>query len=218
MHAVVREKLYKVCCHQCMSWICSTEEHRASRWHKYWTGWAQGCSLAALHFELEVCLRVRLLHNLLHKLLENQLRATEDRPISYSSNKKMSRLRLPQALLIPNRTTAVTFCLSIAPKMMSVVSMRDVSVVWNRLFPHCSVESGCFDSKNAINWFKATFSHTLEKVGSSETGLLLLGFSWSPSFGIGVTSAIFQRKRNVPVTKDALIIDVSVGRIKEGCL
>ena len=28
-----------------------------------------------------------------------------------------------------------------------------------------------------------------------------------------MTSAIFQRKGNVPVTKDALIIDASVGRI-----
>ena len=84
---------------------------------------------------------------------------------------------------------------------------------WNRLFPHCSVESRCFDSKNAINWFKATFSHTLERVGSSETVLLLLGISLSPSFGIGVTSAIFQSIGNVPDTKDALIIDVSVGAI-----
>ena len=45
-----------------MSWICKIEEQRASRWHKYWTGCAQGCSLVALRFELEVCLRVRNLY------------------------------------------------------------------------------------------------------------------------------------------------------------
>ena len=38
---------------------------------------------------------------------------------------------------------------------------------------------------------------------------MLLGFSRLSAFGIGVTSAVFQRKGNVPVTKDGLIIDVS---------
>ena len=74
----------------------------------------------------------------------------------------------------------------------------------------CLVERRCFDSKNAINWLKATFSDTVEEVGPCETGLLLLGFSRLSAFGIGVTLAVFQRKGNVPVTKDGLIIDVSV--------
>ena len=57
-----------------------------------------------------------------------------------------------------------------------------------------------FDSKNAINWSKATFSHTFERLGRSETGILLFGFSRSPSFGIGMTSTIFQSEENVSVT------------------
>ena len=42
---------------------------------------------------------------------------------------------------------------------------------------------------------------------------MLLGILWSPSFNIGVTSAIFQQEGNVDNLKDALMIEVIDGRI-----
>ena len=44
-------------------------------------------------------------------------------------------------------------------------------------------------------------------------GRLLSGFSWSPCFRIGVTSAVFQIFGKVPDIKESLIIAVRVGRI-----
>ena len=41
-------------------------------------------------------------------------------------------------------------------------------------------------------------------------GLLLFACSWSPSFGIGVTSAVFHFDGKTHVRKDALTIDVIV--------
>ena len=44
-------------------------------------------------------------------------------------------------------------------------------------------------------------------------GRLLSGFSWSPCFRIGVTSAVFQSFGKVPDIKESLIIAVRVERI-----
>ena len=46
-------------------------------------------------------------------------------------------------------------------------------------------------------------------------GRLLSGFSWSPCFRIGVTSAIFQIFGKVPDVRESLIIAVRVGRIDD---
>jgi len=49
---------------------------------------------------------------------------------------------------------------------------------------------------------------TLDKTGRSELGLLLFACSWSPSFGIGVTLAVFYFNGKTLVRKVALTIDV----------
>ena len=49
---------------------------------------------------------------------------------------------------------------------------------------------------------RATFSHTLDKIGNKEIGLLFPGSSKSPSFKIGDTSRI----RQVLVVKEEFII------------
>ena len=41
-------------------------------------------------------------------------------------------------------------------------------------------------------------------------GLLLFGYSWSPSFGIGVTWAAFHFDGKTHVRRDSLTIDVIV--------
>ena len=67
-----------------------------------------------------------------------------------------------------------------------------------------------------MNWLCTTLSQTLDKTGSeiklvvSEMGLLLFGCSWSPSFGIGVTSAVFHFDGKTHVRKDSLTIDIIV--------
>ena len=61
-----------------------------------------------------------------------------------------------------------------------------------------------------MNWLCTTLSQTLDKTGGSEMGLLLFGCSWSPSFGIGVTSAVFHFDGKTHVRKDSLTIDIIV--------
>ena len=58
----------------------------------------------------------------------------------------------------------------------------------------------------------------LDKTGRSEMGLLLFGCSWSPSFGIGVTSAVFHFDGKTHVRKDSLTIDARGGGVLDPCL
>ena len=56
--------------------------------------------------------------------------------------------------------------------------------------------------------------HTLDKIGNKEIGLLLPGFSKSPSFKVGDTSAIFQSLGKVQVVlKEEFIMEVIEGII-----
>ena len=64
-----------------------------------------------------------------------------------------------------------------------------------------------------MSWFRAAFSHTLERIHNKEIGLLLPASSKSPSFKIGDTSAIFQSSGNVLVISEVFIIEVMEGMI-----
>ena len=58
------------------------------------------------------------------------------------------------------------------------------------------------------------FSHTLDKIGNKEIGLLLHGSSKSPSLKVGDTSAIFQSLGKVQVVlKEEFIMEVIEGII-----
>ena len=85
---------------------------------------------------------------------------------------------------------AVAFLLSMSLKIASVVWIKEVSVECHFLFPFCLVESLFFSTKYGISLFRATLSHIFDKIGNSEIDLLLFACSWSPSLGIGDTSAI----------------------------
>ena len=86
----------------------------------------------------------------------------------------------------------------------------------------CSVDNLCFESKYGITsplFDLMLLSNTfLERIGRNEMGLLTLllsGCSSSPPFGMGVISAIFQTRGNVPLTNEGIIMAVMVGEIAE---
>ena len=59
----------------------------------------------------------------------------------------------------------------------------------------------------------ATLSHTLERTGRREIGLLLLACSLSPSFRMGITSAIFQALGKILLTNELFMMEVIHGAI-----
>ena len=120
-------------------------------------------------------------------------------------------LIVSKALLISSKTTAVTFFSSIALKRVSVVRIKEVSVECNFLLPLSRVDNLSFDTRWGIIWLSATLSHTFERMGKREIGLLLLGSSWFPSFRIGDYN--FQDRGKFPCLKEALIMDVITGRV-----
>lgn len=62
----------------------------------------------------------------------------------------------------------------------------------------------------AMNLFKAV---RFDIAGRKETGPLLFANSWSPSFGNGTTSDIFQEAGNVEDNKEWFTMSVSAGKI-----
>ena len=48
--------------------------------------------------------------------------------------------------------------------------------------------------------------YTFDSTGNKEIGLLLQGCSWSPSSGIGVTSACFQPPGKTPLARETLMM------------
>ena len=110
---------------------------------------------------------------------------------------------------------AVAFLLSMSLKIASVVWIKEVSVECHFLFPFCLVESLFFSTKYGISLFRATLSHIFDKIGNSEIDLLLFACSWSPSLGIGDTSAIFQTLGKVSQSKSNGILSIP-GALFEG--
>ena len=101
---------------------------------------------------------------------------------------------LSKVLLRSRRTTAVSFFLSMAFRILSVVWMTDVSVECHCLFPLCLDDKRPLESRYDVSWSWATRSQTLERTGSSEIGLLLFGMSWSPA-GYRGTFSCFPGQR-----------------------
>ena len=80
------------------------------------------------------------------------------------------------------------------------------------LFPLCFVDNKPFEVRYDENWLCTTPLKTLDKTGRSAIGMLFT-CSWSPSFGWGVASAVFQHDVNVKELSEAIIIDVIAGKI-----
>ena len=102
---------------------------------------------------------------------------------------------LSKALLRSRRTTAVSFFLSMAFRISSVVWMTDVSVECHCLFPLCLDDKRPLESRYDVSWLWATRSQTLERTGSNEIGLLLFGISWYyPTFRLSRDKALTHHK------------------------
>ena len=126
---------------------------------------------------------------------------------------KISCLILSKALLMSRHTTAVTLVWSIARKIASVEDINEVSVACHLLFPLWLDASLCFSVIYNVSWSSAIFSHAFDRIGKSEIGLLLLTTLWSPSFGIGHTSAVSQTLGKTPQLNELFIIEVINGMI-----
>ena len=70
-----------------------------------------------------------------------------------------------------------------------------------------------FESRKLVNCELAALSHTLDKIGSSDNGLVFAGSSLSPYLRIGTISAFFHGSRKVLKVKELLIRLVIMGAI-----
>ena len=111
-------------------------------------------------------------------------------------------------------TTSVTFFASIASSALFVIMTLRVSHEWGFLLPlWCSLRRFLVVIY-VINWFRATRSQIFDAAGSNETGRLLFGISWSPSFRSGMTSDIFHAAGKTDDNKDRFTMSVSTGRMQ----
>ena len=79
------------------------------------------------------------------------------------------------------------------------------SVEWSFLFPLCRLCMTLFESRKLVNYKSATLSHSLDKIGSSDIGLVFAGSLLSPDLRIGAISAFFYGSRKVLKVKELLI-------------
>ena len=87
------------------------------------------------------------------------------------------------------------------------------SVEWSFLFPLCRWCMTLFESRKLVNCEWAALSHTLDKIGSSDIGLVFAGSSLSPDLRIGTISAFFHGSGKVLKVKELLIRLVIMGAI-----
>ena len=85
---------------------------------------------------------------------------------------------LSKDLLMSRRTMAVSFLLSMALRISSVVWITDVSVECHCLLSLCLHVKRPVASKYDMNCLCATRSQTFGRTGSGEIGLLLFRISW----------------------------------------
>ena len=87
------------------------------------------------------------------------------------------------------------------------------SVEWSFLFPLCRWCMTLFESRKLVNCDWASLSHTLDKIGSSDIGLVFAGSSLSSDLRIGTVSAFFHGSGKVLKVKELLIRLVIMGAI-----
>ena len=68
---------------------------------------------------------------------------------------------------------------------------------------HSAAQPDYFLFNCSTNRLRPILLHILNRMGWREMGLLLFGSSWSPSFKIGETSAIFQARGKMPLVGEA---------------
>lgn len=112
-----------------------------------------------------------------------------------------------------NSTKAVTCFRSIALYVKSVLKIFSVSVECCFLFPFwCSLRQ--FPRiMYSFRWLSAARSQIWHGAGRSDTGRLLLGISWSPSFKIGTRSNSFQAEGKTVIKSEWFTMSVRTARI-----
>ena len=120
---------------------------------------------------------------------------------------------LSKALDLSKKTTTDIFFWSMLLSNSSVKWSSADSVEWSFLFPLCRWCMTLFESRKLVNCEWAALSHTLDKISSSDIGLVFAGSSLSPDLRIGTISAFFHGSGKVLKVKESLIRLVIVGAI-----
>ena len=112
---------------------------------------------------------------------------------------------LSKALDMSKRTITDIFFWSTLLSNSSVKWSSADSVEWRFLFPLCRWCMTLFESRKLVNCEWAALSHTLDKLGSSDIGLVFAGSSLSPGLRIGRIFVFFRGSGKVLKVKELLI-------------
>ena len=99
---------------------------------------------------------------------------------------------LSKALDMSKRTITDIFFWSTLLSNISVKWSSAGSVEWSFLFPLCRWCMTLLESRKLVNCEWAALSHTLNKIGSRDIGLVFVGSSLFPDLRIGTVSAFFH--------------------------
>ena len=113
-----------------------------------------------------------------------------------------------------SNTRAISSLQSIDSRIISEIRMFTVSVERSFLLPLSSSVKLFLLITYSVNIFIMTGSRILDASTNRDTGQLLFGISWSPSFPSGMTSAFFHAVGKTEKSKEQLTICVSIGRIQ----
>ena len=111
---------------------------------------------------------------------------------------------LSKALDMSKRTITDIFFWSMLLSNSSVKWSSVVSVEWSFLFPLCRWCMTLFESRKLVNCMWAALSHTLDKIGSSDIGLVFAGSSLSPDLRIGTIYVFFHGSRKILKVKELI--------------
>ena len=102
------------------------------------------------------------------------------------------------------RTITDIFFWSMLLSNSSVKWSSVVSVEWSFLFPLCRWCMTLFEWRKLVSCKWASLSHTLDKIGSSNIGLVFAGSSLSPDLRIGAIYAFFHGSEKVLKVKELI--------------
>ena len=111
---------------------------------------------------------------------------------------------LSKALKMSKGTITAIFFWSMLLSSSSVKWSRAASVEWSFPFPLCRWCMTFFEWRKLVNCKWAALSHTLDKIGSSDIGLVFAGSSLSPDLRIGTIYVFFHGSRKILKVKELI--------------
>ena len=111
---------------------------------------------------------------------------------------------LSKALEMSKRTITDIFFWSMLLRNSLGKWSSAASVEWSFLFPLCRWCMTLFEWRKLLNCKWAALSHTLDKIGSSDIGLVFAGSSVSPDLRIKTISAFFHGSGKVLKVKELI--------------